>query len=765
MSEQAKGLPGELKEVFGVHAAFEDKETSANLLKAAKKANTDEKKAKIIDKIKLVDEDGCTIPLKTFVSKQHTQLVKLFERRKDLTPFIKENDGTFVDVLAFLEGIQEAKTKAIKGKTQSVADAEINYRAGDYHKEETIFQFSSAFKTVNVTDNLFFEKYFAVKKEGSQKRTVLIDRENHCTMYELPDPTDEEFEDIPDSLLTRINDDLSLYVTEYDDFLRHTSPEIENIHDSVAKVVSWASVQSGKHTVEEYVDFVDHYLIERAFDDEWCKANGHDPVPHIVLMLHDNVYAVYRCEAIESGKDGKVSTVETPIRYELGFGKYNGPKAYVTKMLKLLKAHKFDAFTLPKPQDVRPLSNRDGELCRHFIELPQSYKTRSTNNDELIHECLKLCGPELNEYFRTIWRIDGDSDQNKLSREQLGREMFFVGSVIDADGNGSQALAAADGGGNGKSGFNIDFVGHALNHATDERFVTFQSSNIFTQDYAGRSGVFDSILCVVDEYDGKSALEEASWFKAITGANSEDATYSSKELNQNNKERNISHMRFMFLCNVPEMVLGSDAERRRTLPVVFDGLEDDYDFKHHLPELKKHFDQFLQACWHYYSHTALRNKANDYLILTPEEYLQFLADGIVPYTRTKDAARNAFMNDPRLQTHYTMMDFTGKWANDELYTELFDACFEADEDAKTPAKDVYTHVAGIYRNEPSLRAQALLEFEKGATDFKRGKGTGWNSFNRWVTKKYPFVNFTYKTNGQCFVKGLKLTGNQPQKLV
>ena len=84
--------------------------------------------------------------------------------------------------------------------------------------------------------------------------------------------------------------------------------------------------------------------------------------------------------------------------------------------------------------------------------------------------------------------------------------MFFVGATIDAHGMGSQALASADGGGNGKSGFNLDFIGHALNHATDSTFVTFQDSNIFTQDFSGRSNVFDSILCIVDEYDGRTAI-------------------------------------------------------------------------------------------------------------------------------------------------------------------------------------------------------------------------------------------------------------------
>lgn len=755
MSEQAKGLPGELKDVFGVYAAFENKEPPSKLLSAAKKAKSAEKKAELIGNIKLVDSNGCTTPLKIFVTSHHSQLVNLFDRRKDLTPFVKPNDNTYIDVVAFLEEIQEARTKAIKGKTKSVADANINYRAGEYHRDETILQFSSAFKLVNTADDIFFSKYFAIKKEGSQIRTVLVDREDHCTMYPIPDLNTDDIEDVPESLLSRINDDITTYVSAFDNFLRNTSPEIENIHESVNKVITWASVQKGDHTVDEYVDFIDNYLIERAFDDEWCKANGREPIPHLVLLMHDSVYAVIHSETIETDS-GKTMTVDTPVRYELGFSKYSGPKGYVTKLFKMIDSHKYDSYNVPAPLDVLPLSNTDGELCRHFLELPKSYKTRSTNNDELLQEAIKLCGPEITEYFKTLWRIDGDTDQAKLSREQLGREMFFVGATIDARGMGSQALASADGGGNGKSGFNLDFIGHALNHATDSTFCTFQDSNIFTQDFSGRSNVFDSILCIVDEYDGRSALDDKSWFKKVTGANSQDATFSTKELNRKNIDHNVSHMKFMFLCNVETMVLGSDAARRRTLPVVFDGLEGNYDFKNELPNLKKHFDQFLQGCWHYYNHTALRNKADDYLILTPEEYLKFLTDGIVPYTQTKDAARNAFMNDPRLQNHYTMMDFTNKWANDELYTELFDACFVADENSVVIAKDVYRHVADTYQNTDSLRSQGLLEFDKGEDDFKRGKGTGWCSFNKWISKKYPFVNFKFKNNSKICVKGLKL---------
>lgn len=758
MSEQSKGLPSELKDVFGVHVEIETKETAAKLLQRAKKAKTKEARDGIVDQIKMVDTNGCTTPLKFFVTSHHTLLADLFKRRKDLTPFIRVDDNTFIDVLAFLEEIQDARSKAIKGKTRSVADADINYRAGEYRKEETILQFNSAFKLVNETDNLFFHKYFAVKKEGSQIRTVLVNREDHCTMYEIPDVTSDEIEDIPDALLNRINDDISLYVSLFDDFLRNTSPEIEKVHESINKVIPWRSVQSGKYTLEDYVDFVDKYLIERAFDDEWCKANKRTPIPHLVLLMHDSVYKVIHDEIIEKG-NGEPKTVATPIRYELGFGKYNGPKGYVVKLFKMLNTHKYDSYDAPAPMTVLPLSNTDGELCRHFIEKPKRYSSRSSNNDELLKEAIKLCGPEITEYLKTLWRIDGEDDCNKLSREQLGREMFFVGSTIDATGMGSQALASADGGGNGKTGFNIDFIGHALNKATDSTFCTFQDSNIFTQDFSGRSNVFDSILCIVDEYDGKSALDDKSWFKKVTGANSEEATFSTKELNRKNIDHNISHMKFMFLCNVETMVLGSDAARRRTLPIVFDGLEGDYDFKNELPNLKNHFDQFLLGCWHYYTHTALRNKSDDYITLTPEEYLKFLDDGVVPYTQTKDAARNAFMNDPRLQAHYTMMDFTNKWANDELYDELFEACFEADEESVVSARDVYKHVAHIYNDRDELNSQALLEFERGADDFKRGKGTGWSSFSKWITKKYPYVNFKYKTNGQNCIRGLKLVNS------
>lgn len=757
MSEQAKGLPGELKDVFGVYAAYENKEQPAKLLAKAKRAKTLDKISDIIGMIKLVDNEGCTTPLKSFVTKHHTELVKLFQRRKDLASFVKEDDGTSVDVVAFLTEIQDARTKAIKGKTKSVADANINYRAGEYRRDETILQFNSALKLVNKTDDLFFNKYFAIKKEGSQIRTVLVDRDDHCTMYEIPDVVTDDIEDIPDSLLYRMNEDISLYVSAYDDFLRHTSPEIEKVHDSINKVVTWRDVESGKHTKAEYVEFVDNYLIERAFDDAWCEANHRDPIPHMVMLMHDKVYSVIHSETIEG--DNKTTTIETPIRYELGFSKYTGPKGYVVRLFKMLNNHVYDSYHAPAPMNVLPISNTDGELCRHFIELPKHYKTKSTNNDELLKEAIKLCGPENYEYLKTLWRIEGDTEQNKLSREQLGREMFFVGSCIDATGMGSQALASADGGAKGKTGLNISYIGHALNSLTDSTFCTFQDSNIFTQDFSGRSNVFDSILCIVDEYDGKSALDDKSWFKKVTGANSADATFSTKELNRKNIDHNISHMKFMFLCNVESMVLGSDAARRRTLPVVFDGLEGDYDFKTELPNLRKHFKEFLLGSWHYYTHTALRNKGDDYIILTPEEYLKFLDDGVVPYTQTKDAARNAFMNDPRLQAHYTMMDFTNKWANDELYDELFNACFVPDEETVLVPRDVYKHVARIYRDTDELNSQALLEFEKGADDFKRGKGTGWSTFNKWITKKYPFVNFKHKSNGKNYIKGLKLIGS------
>lgn len=750
--EKAKGLPGELMDVFGVFAAYENKERPAKLLSAAKKANTNEKKDAVIAKIKLVDKDGVSYPLRKFVTEHYTALLELFGRRKDLPKFVKDDDNTYIDVVAFLHGITEARTTAIKGTTCALASDDINYRAGEFSREETVLQFSSALNTVNKVDNLFFNKYFAVKKEGSQVRTVLVDRENHCTMYEL----ETCINNAPDALLTRINDDISLYVSLFDEFLRHTSPEIEKYRDSTNKVVSWRDVTSGRSTVDDYVKFVDNFLIERAFDDAWCEANKREPVPHLVLLMHDKVYTVIQQES-NIGGDGEPRVVAKPVRYELKFSKYIGPKGYVYKLIDTLSSHRYTSYNMPSPLEVLPLSNNEGELCKHYIPKPKTYQSKSSNNDELLKEAIKLCGDDITEYLKTLFRLGGDSEQAKLSREQLGREMYFVGSTIDSRSMCSQSLATADGGGKGKTGFHIDFIGHSLNKSTDPTFVTFQDSNIFTQDFSGRSNVFDSILCIVDEYDGKSALDDTSWFKKVTGSNSKDATYSAKELKSANVEYNVSHLRFAFLCNVENMVLGSDAERRRTLPVVFDGLEGDYDFKNKLPELQKNFDKFLLGCWHYYSHTALRNKNDDYILLTPEEYMKFLEDGIVPYTQTKDAARNAFMNDPRLQAHYTMMDFTNKWANDELYEELFDACFVADEEAKNLARDVYTYVAKVYNDTDTLNSQALLEFEKGADDFKRGKGTGWSSFTQWIRKKYPFVNFKYKSNGKNCVKGLRLT--------
>lgn len=756
MSEQAKGLPSELDERFGLHVEIEGKEAAAKLLGKIQKAKSADQRNALVGRIKLVDNLKCTTPLTAFVTKYHTQLVSLFKDRQDLLSFIKEDDATYVDAVAFLTGIQDARTKAIKGKTQSLADAGFNYRTDSYKRSQVDFQFSSAFKTVNTTDNLFFNKYFAIKREGSQVRTVLVDRTDHCTMYDIPFVRNNvEVEDIPDSLLSRINEDLALYVTLFDDFLHHTPPQMEELHDDAKNVVFWRDVESKKHTVEEYVDFIDNYLIERVFDDEWCKANNRTPIPHVVLLLHDSVCQVFRNEEYQK-EDGSLTTISTPIRYEIAFNKYNGPKSYVYRLFKALSANLYDAYDAPTPYNVVPLSNTDGELCRHYIKPPQRYNTKATNNDELLTESIKLCGTEIEEYLASVWRIRGDSEQNKLSREQLGREMFFVGACIDANGRGSQSLSSADCGGNGKTGCNIDFIGLSLNSITDHTFCTFQDSNIFTQDFSGRSNVFDSILCVIDEYDGRSALDDKSWYKKVSGTNSEDATFSTKELNSKNIDHNISHMKFMFLCNVEAMVLGSDAARRRTLPVVFDGLEGDYDFKENLPKLRKQFPKFLEGCWHYYQNTALRNKSDDYIILTPEEYIKFLGDGVVPYTQTKDAARNAFMNDPRLQNHYTMMDFTNKWANDELYEELFEACFVADEEAVVSARELYTHVAKVYNDNDELSSQALLEFEKGCDDFKRGKGTGWSTFTKWIIKKYPFVNFKYKTNGKNCVKGLKL---------
>ena len=48
MSEQSKGLPSELKDVFGVHVEIETKETAAKLLQRAKKAKTKEARDGIV---------------------------------------------------------------------------------------------------------------------------------------------------------------------------------------------------------------------------------------------------------------------------------------------------------------------------------------------------------------------------------------------------------------------------------------------------------------------------------------------------------------------------------------------------------------------------------------------------------------------------------------------------------------------------------------------------------------------------------------------
>lgn len=718
----AKGLPEELRELTGYHCL----NTTKDLKKYLAVVDTDS----VLDEITMKNDEGTTMKLKAFVSNHSKALAGLFERRTDLTKFY---DSTTLkpDVHAFAAQILDARAKAEKAKRQRQKQVEFNTRSNEYEYRVVKPQCLQYLKPINTADNSFVRRFIAKRRSGSTVDLVFLDEEDHNKIYEIETGRDATYNNLPSKTLEKIGYDLLDLLAAFSNEIKGSAPsdEFESF-----EAVSWKTAKD-KESIKKYCDFVDGLKIERYFDDKWCEAHGRTPYPHILLELCKLV------SLVQVTYDDKGHRSCHAIRYEIDF-ETNEPKKLATVALKaIVEGHftTYDASSLPERQ-MHTMTNLGDDLARYYVPKPAEFESKATDNDALIRECLHHLPKTLQKFMMVFWRLD-----THRSREMLARLMFYIGMLFDAEALCSQALAIAGPGGVGKTTLVISNIKVALEKRNGSGFCTTQRSGIFLQKFEGRSGCFNSVFCVIDEYDGHSAFEDGSWYKEASGATSRDATLSLTMLNRANIDVDIANLHMAFLNNNENMFLKGDAERRRILPIQMDGLKGSAEDMWMLTK-PEYYEPFFEACWHYYTLTALRKKSSsDYFILTDDEYEQFLVDGKVPYDQIKDAARHAFENDSYLRKHYTMIDSADMFGDRDLFEHLFDLCFTLDSDSVVKTSDILKQISEAVLSDDELRSSGAFEFEKGQRLVQTsGKATGWSRFRKWIGRKYGNIDLEAK---------------------
>ena len=739
------GLPGEMSQIINGSLKSINGTGLEDLFKKVKKLNRQHQDGKV-DQAKyeakiaeivneLVYEEGTNrLSLMSVVSSKMAELQNLFKRRQDLQ-FVKYDPTKSqpeIDVQTLLARTIEARMMANSAQAMKSTEASKIENVRDRQRvvEPVQMNFSPLIcpqlqpSPKNSSDRKFMDKYFARIRTDSGSEDVL---KWDGKPYSIPSwaknsgmSRSEALNSIPDDLKDSLDREIHYYVDEFKRRIQLCSPENERYLNP--------------DPLEEFTDadkkaFVDQFQLEKHFID----FNNPDPIPFFIATFIKNINRVGSVEIVKKGKEieKKYHWTHYEVELEDNYSQKPRPDYYVNQFFSVY-ADKFKEWNKMPVQDPKLMTNSRLELANYYFQIPEVEKNLEMNNDELLLHCLDMLPKTTRDFYGRKFHLE-----TAEGREMFGRLAFFIASVLDASNTSAQSLGFSNSGGTGKTFVLCDIMGSWMADQVGKHFLSKPAnSEFFTEKFQNRTGVFDSVLTVIDEYDGHSAYDDRSWYKVTTGSNGEDSELSVTSLRENNQLKNTAHMKFVFCTNNNEICLPSRGARRRTVPVEMKKKEYDGWCQETLRKvLKKEMPEFVKAAFTYYYNTELQDESGYYFITTPEDYQQYLEDGKLRFKTTEEMADYAFLNDSRFNDVYIITG-AGCIANAPFYQEFIESTFDFDSNASMSYKDFMKTIRDAYVNNREAQAQELLELSEDRTTIKATKGSKLQSLKRWMQDQY-----------------------------
>lgn len=752
-NETLRGLPTEMRDITGGALKSASGTPLENLRKKVKKLNSsmakgsitqsayDQKIAEIAND--LVYADGLNQTGLLYNLSTHSAEVKnLFQRRPDLQFCSYDASGIKdLDLQTLIDLTINARMKANSAASAQAADDAIlqNVRATERAEEAIKLNFEPLYRKEiqlspkNQADRRFYEKYFARIREENGSRDVI---KWNGKPYDIPSwgkggsmTRSDALNSLPDDLKDAIDQDLQVYIEQLRNNIKSCSPENERYLDPEPLDLDGVPDENRPSVIRE---FIGQYQLERNFIDSYM-GKGVIPIFILGLIKHINRVGKSYLEKDPDTKQMKKCYKWTHYEIELEdeYSQRPRPDFYVGYFIEHYH-DKFSEWDKSKPVDPKLMSNSKLELADYFFELPQVDKDFNGNNDELLQYCIGKLPQVTRDFYGRKFYLDTPE-----GREMFGRLLFFTASVLDASNNAAQSLCLANSGGTGKTFILCDLIMSWMKSKMGKKFGSKPAnSDVFTEKFQNRTGVFDSVLTILDEYDGSSAYDDKSWYKVVTGSNGDDSELSVASLRENNQLKNTAHMKFIFCTNTDCITLPSRGARRRSVPMEMRQKEPDgWCQEELLSALKSEMDQFVVAAFTYYYNTKLRDPSGYYFITTAEDYLEYLQTGKLRYQTTEEMADYAFRYDERFSNVYHITGM-GTITNASFYQDLVEFGFEYVPDYKLTANEFRYGLLQAYKRNDEAKAQQLLDVSVDGTDIVATKGSKFASLKMWMKDQY-----------------------------
>ena len=524
-NEALRGLPAEMRDITGGALKSASGTPLENIRKKVKKLQNslnkgsitkhsyDQKVAEVANELVYAEGLNQTSLLYNLTS-HSVEVQNLFQRRPDLKFCDYDTNGLKdLDILALLDLTISARMKANSAAASQAADDAVlqNVRATERAVEPIKLNFQPLYRKEiqlspkNQADRKFYEKFFARIREEDGSRDVIKWKGKP---YDIPtwgkggnQTRSEALNSLPDDLKDAMDQELQTYIEQLRNNIKSCSPENERYLDPEPLDLDGVSDENRSQVVHE---FIGQYQLERNFID--CYMGG-GVIPIFILGLIKSINRVGK-SYLEKDPDSKqMKKCYKWTHYELeledNYSQRPRPDFYVGYFIEHYH-DKFSEWDKSRPVDPKLMSNSRLELADYYFQIPEVERGLEMDNDSLLKHCMTMLPEVTRDFYSRKFELDKPE-----GREMFGRLLFFTASVLDASNNAAQSLCLANSGGTGKTFILCDVIMSWMKSQIGKKFGSKPAnSNIFTEKFQNRTGVFDSVLTILDEYDGKTAYDD-----------------------------------------------------------------------------------------------------------------------------------------------------------------------------------------------------------------------------------------------------------------